>query len=156
MVVVPAAMPVTTPVADIEPLAGVLLLHVPPAGVLVSVVVAPTHTLNVPAIGPTVAAASGKVVWVVSQISLGLGLPGLTRFITPKNLTFPVPAAGAIHGTATAYIDPVPPVPTVGDNGNKCSTRLIDAADAECVPVGSDVHVPAVKLVLPAFMLANW
>jgi hypothetical protein len=43
-------MPVTTPVVDIVPTAGVPLLHVPPPGVPVRVVVLPTHTVSVPVI----------------------------------------------------------------------------------------------------------
>ena len=39
---VPAPRPVTTPVALIVPVAGLLLLHTPPGVVLVSVAVAPT------------------------------------------------------------------------------------------------------------------
>ena len=47
--VVPAAMPLTTPVALTEPIAGVLLLHTPPAGELVRAVVPPMQTLLLPA-----------------------------------------------------------------------------------------------------------
>ena len=43
-------MPDTTPVAEIEPSAILLLLHVPPAGVLFSEVVSPKQTLVVPVI----------------------------------------------------------------------------------------------------------
>jgi hypothetical protein len=51
MRVVPAAMPVTSPVVElIVALAGELLAHVPPAVASVSVTVAPAHTVNVPAI----------------------------------------------------------------------------------------------------------
>jgi len=48
MVGVPAARPVTTPELLMDPWPGLLLLQVPPEGVAVSVVVSPTHTLNVP------------------------------------------------------------------------------------------------------------
>ena len=48
MVVVPAAMPVTTPAVLTVPLAGVMLLHTPPLTDGVSVVVAATHTVAVP------------------------------------------------------------------------------------------------------------
>lgn len=51
MVVLPGAMPVTVPVVDIVPAAGLLLTHVPPAGALLSSVVLPWHTAVVPAIG---------------------------------------------------------------------------------------------------------
>jgi len=46
----PAVTPVTNPKPAIEPCAGLLLVHVPPAGVELSVVVSPTHTLVVPVI----------------------------------------------------------------------------------------------------------
>ena len=41
-------MPVTTPVADTVPTAGLLLLQAPPPVRSVSGVVKPTHTVNVP------------------------------------------------------------------------------------------------------------
>ena len=50
-VVLPTS-PVTTPVAgSTDPLAGLLLVHVPPPGDDVSAVVRPAHTLVVPVIG---------------------------------------------------------------------------------------------------------
>ena len=53
IVVVPADMPVTTPVVgSTVPTAGTLLLQVPPGEDEVSVVVSPTHTLAVPVIVP--------------------------------------------------------------------------------------------------------
>ena len=52
MAVLPAAMPVITPDVDMTvPMAGVLLVQVPPAGKLAYVVVLPIHTLSVPTIG---------------------------------------------------------------------------------------------------------
>jgi len=45
-VVVDPVRPVTTPVADMLPSKGLLLLHAPPAGVEFSEVVKPTHTAN--------------------------------------------------------------------------------------------------------------
>ncbi len=51
IVVVPARIPPRVPVPmPIVPLAGVLLAHVPPAGVPVSVVAEPSHTCNDPLI----------------------------------------------------------------------------------------------------------
>ena len=51
MVAVPALIPVMMPeVAPIVAIAVLLLVHVPPAAVLVSVVVEPIHTSAVPAI----------------------------------------------------------------------------------------------------------
>ena len=48
MVVVPAAIPVTTPVASMVPAAVLLLVHVPPAVVFASAVVWPIQTVGVP------------------------------------------------------------------------------------------------------------
>ena len=42
----PPFTPVTTPVVDMLPLPGLLLVHVPPPGVEFNVVVEPTHTAN--------------------------------------------------------------------------------------------------------------
>ena len=44
----PATIPVTIPVEDPTVALPLLLLHVPPAGVEFSVVVAPTHTVGFP------------------------------------------------------------------------------------------------------------
>ena len=55
MVAVPTETPVTIPVANpTEATPETLLVHVPPAEVLLSVVVAPRHTNGVPDIGATV------------------------------------------------------------------------------------------------------
>ena len=54
MLIVPAATPVTTPVAEsIVALAVLLLLQVPAVAVLLKVVCAPTHTFKVPDIEGT-------------------------------------------------------------------------------------------------------
>lgn len=51
IIAVPAAIPVTTPVDEpIVATEGVLLVHVPPPGVLESVVVFPAHIIAVPKI----------------------------------------------------------------------------------------------------------
>ena len=56
MVVVPAAIPVTTPPDETVPTAVLVLVNVPPPVPLaVSVVVAPTHTVAVPLMVPGVA-----------------------------------------------------------------------------------------------------
>ena len=48
---VPSVAPYTTPVVALTlAIAGALLLHVPPDGVLLSVVVLPRHAINVPVI----------------------------------------------------------------------------------------------------------
>lgn len=50
--VVPLAMPVSTPVAkSIVPTVGVVVAHVPPGVVVVNVVVLPAHTCRLPVIG---------------------------------------------------------------------------------------------------------
>jgi len=46
VVVVDPVRPVTTPVAEILPSSGLLLVHAPPAVVEFNVVVKPTHTAN--------------------------------------------------------------------------------------------------------------
>jgi hypothetical protein len=51
MVTVPVVMPVTTPAEEIVALAVLLLLHVPPAVVLVSDVAEPEQITVVPAMG---------------------------------------------------------------------------------------------------------
>ena len=50
--VVPPAIPVTTPVVEIVPAAVFPLLHVPPPVPSVNAVVSPTHTSKVPLIAP--------------------------------------------------------------------------------------------------------
>jgi hypothetical protein len=56
---VPKALPVTIPEEEpIEAIAVLLLLHVPPVGVLLSVVVAPKQAISVPVMG------EGKLVTV--------------------------------------------------------------------------------------------
>ena len=51
IVSMPAATPITTPSAVIVAMASLLLLHVPPAVVSVSVILLPVHTAVAPAIG---------------------------------------------------------------------------------------------------------
>ena len=68
MLVVPPDMPVTTPVVEIEPMAGTLLLHTPvPASE--RAVVLPMQTLVVPPI------AAGKVL-TVTVVTAGQIDPG--------------------------------------------------------------------------------
>ena len=55
MVAVPAATPVTKPEPVTLATAGLLLLHVPPLTELLSVIVAPAHTVPDPLIVPAVA-----------------------------------------------------------------------------------------------------
>ena len=59
IVTFPVVTPVTTPVVrSTVPFAGVLLLHVPPVGVELNVIVVPGHTEE----GPVIAAGSGFTV----------------------------------------------------------------------------------------------
>jgi hypothetical protein len=60
----PATTPVTTPVMLTGAIQNAPLLHVPPAGVSVNVVVSPSQTLRVPAIGP----GTGNTVTTVVDI----------------------------------------------------------------------------------------
>lgn len=65
MVTTPVAMPPTTPVvAPTVPVVTELLLHVPPATELVSVMVCPTHTVD----GPPIVA--GAVTTVTTAVAL--------------------------------------------------------------------------------------
>jgi len=65
MVTVPNETPPTTPVdALTEPTAGLLLLHVPPAGVVESVVVAPRHAMFT----PVIAAGVGVTVTTATEL----------------------------------------------------------------------------------------
>ena len=57
MVVVPAAMPATTPAVLTVPLAGATLLHTPPPADGVNVVVLPAHTVGIPESAPALASA---------------------------------------------------------------------------------------------------
>jgi len=62
MIAVPAATPVTTPVLDpTDPIAVLLLLHVPPGVVELKTVVNPVQTVAV----PVIAAGSGLTVMVI-------------------------------------------------------------------------------------------
>ena len=51
MVILPVAIPVTTPLELTLPNAGALLLHVPPVVVSESAVADPTHTVEEPVMG---------------------------------------------------------------------------------------------------------
>ena len=57
IVVVPAAMPLTTPPVDTVPAAVFVLLHTPPPVASESVIVAPAHTADAPDMVPADAAA---------------------------------------------------------------------------------------------------
>lgn len=114
IVAVPAAIPETVEVVDeavttvaIEVL---LLLQVPPVNVFVNVVLEPAHTLAVPVI------AGNSETAVVPVFHLSLPPPSLlspfTALMTPRNVTPPKPADGAVHGISLTYCVPDPPEPT--------------------------------------------
>jgi len=64
--VVPAAMPVTAPVADTVPVAGALLVQLPPGVTSASRIVAPTHTDE----GPVTAGGPALTVSVFVTVQL--------------------------------------------------------------------------------------
>lgn len=94
MVVVPAVTPVTTPLAAIVATAVVLLLHVPPAGVPVSAVDDPSHTVSVPSIG----FGSGVTVTIVVLLQ-----PEPNAYVTEA-----VPAVIPVATPVVALIDMLP------------------------------------------------
>ena len=65
MVVVPAATPLTTPLASIVAVAVLAVDHTPPEGVEASAVVAPSHTDVV----PVMAATTGKLLIVTVVVT---------------------------------------------------------------------------------------
>jgi hypothetical protein len=74
IVVVPAVMPLTTPVAEpTVPIAAFVLLHTPPlVPLVVNVVVAPTHTVAVPLIMPGVASGFTVAILVAATVPQAL------------------------------------------------------------------------------------
>jgi hypothetical protein len=67
MVTTPDPIPVTTPVVLIEAIVGILLDHVPPAGVATKVTEEPTHTVVLPLI---IAPPVTVIVFVTKQPAL--------------------------------------------------------------------------------------
>ena len=104
IVVVPADKPVTTPEVLTEPTAGLALLHSPPPAALVSDVLAPTHTIAVPAIVPAsgigltvatcVAAAVPQLLLTVYDIVV---VPAEKPVTTPEVLTEPTAGLVLLH-----------------------------------------------------------
>lgn len=68
MVVVPVALPLTTPAAVTLAIDGLLLLQVPPVPVVVNVLVVPTHIIGVPLIVP----ADGDRLTVITFVAIAL------------------------------------------------------------------------------------
>jgi hypothetical protein len=101
MLDVPAARPVTTPVALIVPAAGLLLLHVPPGVVLARVVVAPTTVCAPPVIAlgnaRTVTGSSLARTYLIGDITV----PAATPVI--------MPVAAAAEAIAALLLLHVPP-----------------------------------------------
>ena len=104
MLTLPAATPVMTPVPDAVAIAVLLLLHVPPATVLESVVVNPTQTLLVPVMD----AGIGLTVTLVTEVQpagnvyVMVAIPALMPEITPE----PTPAVAI----AVLLLDHAPPL----------------------------------------------
>ena len=103
--VVPALRPVTTPAVDTVPTAGVLLLHVPPVVVLVSVVVPFTQMLVI----PVITAGNG---FTVSTAVLRQPLVRLYVIVDVPPGAIPVatPVPRAIVATVVVPLIHVPPV----------------------------------------------
>ena len=86
-----------------------LLAHVPPAKVLVKVVALPTHIEA----EPVVAGSSDIAVLPLFHLSSVPAPPvPSTAFMTPRKVTPPKPADGAVHGMSLTYCVPAPPDPT--------------------------------------------
>ena len=75
MVVVPAISPVTIPDVPTVPMAGLVLLQVPPAVISVSDVVEPAHTVGVPVMLP---GAAGNELTVTTAVVAILPQPLVT------------------------------------------------------------------------------
>lgn len=73
IVAVPSDKPVATPTASIDITAVLLLLQVPPATAFVSVVVAPKHTLGLPAIAGTIG--------TTNTVSIAVALAGQPKLL---------------------------------------------------------------------------
>ena len=68
MTAVPAATPLTTPVPEpTDAVPDALLVHTPPEGELLNVVVAPSHTVGTPVIAP--GALFTVTVFVATQLA---------------------------------------------------------------------------------------
>ena len=106
MVAVPAATPVTMPDVPIVATPVLLLAHVPPVGVLLSVDVLPTHTTGDPIINP----GSGLIVTVV-VVRQPVGRV-YVMLAVPAAMPLTVPAA-SIVATAVLLLFQAPPVVVV-------------------------------------------
>ena len=105
MVGVPAAIPVTIPVADpTDPWAGVLLVQTPPVVALDSVLVKPIHTLGVPVIeaGAVFTVTTPEV--FVQPVDAAVKVMGAVPAETPVT----TPLLEPIVATVVAPLDHVP------------------------------------------------
>jgi hypothetical protein len=84
MVAVPVNIPVTTPVGEIEAIAPLLLLHTPPATLLVIVAEAPIHTFDGPLTGPGARfTVTSLVVLQPAMVYVTVVVPRLTEVTRP-------------------------------------------------------------------------
>jgi hypothetical protein len=128
-VTLPAATPVTTPLLLTKAIFVLLLDHVPPGVVLISVIVLPMHTL----VGPEIGLMVGKEFTVTEEVVLlhpvfasvnvNVTVPADTPVITPEFVTVAL---------AVLLLIQVPPV--VGDNVAVLPTQT----DAGAVTVGKE------------------
>jgi len=113
IVVVPGAGSADTASTSPDPIpmvamAGLLLLHVPPATGCVSVVVRPSHNEA----GPTIAA--GAAVTVTTSNDVQLGLNAYVSVVVPVLRPVRMPEVEPMVPTAVLLLDQVPPgVPLV-------------------------------------------
>ena len=118
--VVPADIPVTTPVADTVPITGVLLLHVPDGVAQASGVVCPTHACNIPVIDAGVGSTVTTAVTLqpVPTVYVTIHVPEATPVIAPV-VVFTVAMVGHTQDQVPPGVavvsDPVFPAQTCSD-----------------------------------------
>jgi hypothetical protein len=111
MVLVPAVTPVITPAVLMVATDGVLLLHVPPVVVLLTVVVSPAHTCSV----PVMAAGSGFTVTVavrIQPVPSEYVIVAVAAVVLPVSTPLTVPVASTV-ATAVLLLAQVPPAVVV-------------------------------------------
>jgi hypothetical protein len=107
IVALPATAPVTMPVEPIAAMAELLLLHVPPEGVPLKVVVAPEHTTLVPVTDGVATTVTSRV--LVHPVLLAVNVMDDVPDETPATAPRPVPTVA----TETLLLLHVPLVPVV-------------------------------------------
>ena len=111
MVVVPAVTPVIMPAVLMVATDGVLLLHVPPMVVLLTVVVSPAHTCSV----PVMVAGSGFTVTVavrIQPVPSEYVIVAVAAVVLPVSTPLTVPVASTV-ATAVLLLAQVPPAVVV-------------------------------------------